>query len=413
MRLNKRKLIPLAVILGVLAGAVVTLPAAAQTVRPACDITGDGACDGNDVIALGQAIVATAQAATAIPATSTPNATVAPATLTPAPTNAPATTTPVVATVAPQPTATMPPMAMGKCGESLTVWHPPVITAAYKTAHPEQPMLIANCATEHEHGAETPAWVVTFEQSRGRVFSYMGMHNTSPIENAANAKHVAMKGYAGVLVVPQGRVDFYAVLHGSGLPFERASILHSARFWFRFNGAVSHIQFQGNFGNPSDNERRFLRGRGQPDPDVRGLMLVADAQSAANGAGCEQWYMEPGSPPFGVDYGLTFCNLGTFYQRGEENGNVYDQNGWIKTGGTNNVRRIELAWYGDRFNKRGIFWTTVLGEMVTGPTDPRCSEVACVEQVIQTNLPIMNFQTTGGKNAFQVEYPDTGVKMPN
>lgn len=412
------------ILAGVLALAMVVafgqsiLPASAQA-QPGCDYNGDGRCDGADVVAYGQSLIILGNAMLGTAAAPTPTvlATVANATITPLP----PTATPVVATVAPQTTptalatatATAMPMAMGKCGESLTSWHPPVITAAFKNAHPEMPMLVVGCNTEHEHGAEPFSWVLAFEQSRGRVFSYMGPHNTSPIENVAGAKHVAMKGYGGTLVVPQGTVEFYAVLHGSGLPFERASILHSARFWFRFKGQVSHIQFQGNFGNPSDDERRFLRGRGQPDPDVRGLMLVADAQSAANGAGCEQWYAEPGAPPFGVDYGLTFCNLGTYYARGEESGDVYDKQRWTLAGGTNNQRRIELAWYGDRFNKRGIFWTTVLGEMVTGPTDARCSEVSCVEQVIQTNLPTMNFQTTGGKNAFQVVYPDNGVKMPN
>lgn len=222
-----------------------------------------------------------------------------------------------------------------------------------------------------------------------------------------------MKGYSGVLVVPQGNVEFYAVLHGTEVPFERAATVHSARFWFRFKGAVSHIQFHGDFGNATDNERRFLRGRVPAETDVRGVMLVVDRVSVAAGTSFGQWYNEPGKVPFAVDYGISFGNIGTYYKRGEEMGNVYDMSRWDMAGGTNNVRRLELAWYPNRFAFRGIFWTTVLGDMVSGPTDPRCSEFACVEQVIQTNLPELSFASTGGKNAFQQAYPDTGVKMPN
>jgi hypothetical protein len=253
------------------------------------------------------------------------------------------------------------------------------------------------------------------ELSRGHAFSFMGPHMTSPLENVANQKHVAMKGYYTVFTVPQGNVEVYAVLHGASVPFERASTKHSARFWFRFNNKVSHIQFQGDFGNAMDNQRRFLRGRGIADPDIRGLMLVADQQSINAGAGCEQWYMEPGNPPFAVDYGITFCDIVTRYQRGEESGNVYDQSRWQITGGSGFNRRLEVAYYAERFNKRGTFWTTNTGDMVSGPNDPRCSDagVTCLEQVIQSDLPSVNFNTTGGKNAFQKQYDDTGVVAPN
>lgn len=409
MRLNRQKLIPLAVIAGALIGGATAVMAQSFNPPPIPTLTAS-AVKTVWVVAWGnRATIAALQTSIAKPATA------APATATSLP-NATATrtATPIAsATALPGPTATTMPAMTGKCGESNTTWHPPVITAAFKSQHPEMSGLIVGCATEHEHGAEPQPWVLAFEQSRGRVFSYVGMHNTSPIENMAGAKHVAMKGYSGVIQTNAGAVEFYAVVHGTGVPFERASIKHSARFWFRFAGQVSHIQFQADFGSPSDPERRFLRGRGQPDPDVRGLMLVADQVSANAGAGCEQWYGEPGSPPFAVDYGLTFCNLGTFYARGEEMGDVYDMQRWTLTGGTNNVRRIELAWYTNRSTQRGVFWTTVLGEPVTGPTDTRCSEVACVEQVIQVNLPTISFDTTNGGNAFQVEYPDDGVKMPN
>jgi hypothetical protein len=100
-------------------------------------------------------------------------------------------------------------------------------------------------------------------------------------------------------------------------------------------------------------------------------------------------------------------------------GDPADPNSWAPTGDLNSTRRIEAAWYADRSARRGTFWATQFGDIVSGPNDPLCGAersygertytLLCLEQYI---APTMSSVTFPG-NAEQFTYADDGVALPN
>lgn len=327
---------------------------------------------------------------------------VAPA-ATPTRTPTPTRTAPPTATPTPTPTPTPPSLAVGRCGEPMDRWHPPVVTGP--DGRP--------CETGHEHGDPPPAWIA----AAGYTVSFSGPFNTSPAENVE--KHAAMKGFSTRL----NGVDIYFRVHAASNPLDRMARYHSYQVWARDpSGNVSFWQGWYNSGDPrpaseggSRVPRRIIAS---PAEDQRPIVAVCDATSIAQGIGCEQWYSAPGEPAWGWDFGWTICGATTLYTPGE-NATAYDMSTWIPTGETGNTRRLEAAWYAFRHPIRGAFVATQFGEIVSGHNDARCSgtttrygvtyQNVCLDQYIAPTMPTVSFPG----NADQKTYPDPGVTIPN
>lgn len=301
-------------------------------------------------------------------------------------------------TAAPAPTAT-PPMAdmAGVCGESADSWHAPVVNGP--DGKP--------CATGHEHGDAPPTWIA----AAGYQVSFHGHFNTSPLENTS--KHAAMKGFAAKM---KG-VDIYFRIHAASNPLDRSARYHSYEVFARDpSGAVSHWQGWYNGGDPVKD--RFPRRKANGDPGMRPIMLVVDQQSLNEGIGCEQWYVAPGEPSWGWDFGWTICGATTLYNP-NENATAKDQSTWKLTGSLGGTRRLEAAWYASRQHPTGAFVATQFGEIVNGMNDPRCVATTtkfgtvyqnvCLDQNIARSMTEVAFPD----NAVQKDFDTTGVKIPN
>lgn len=326
---------------------------------------------------------------------------------TPTPTRSATPTATPTRTPTPTPTrsATPPPSsgAVGRCGEPMDRWHPPVVTGP--DGKP--------CYTGHEHGDEPPAWIA----AAGYTVSFSGPFNTSPAENVD--KHAAMKGFSTRL----NGVDIYFRVHAASNPLDRMSRYHSYQVWARDpSGNVSFWQGWYNSGDPrpasEGGSRVPRRVIALPEEAQRPIVAVCDATSIAQGIGCEQWYSAPGEPDWSWDFGWTICGTTTLYTPGE-NATAYDISTWIPTGETGNTRRLEAAWYAFRNPIRGAFVATQFGEIVSGHNDPRCSgtttrygityQNVCLDQYIAPTMPTVAFPG----NADQKTYPDPGVTIPN
>jgi hypothetical protein len=285
------------------------------------------------------------------------------------------------------------PDGLGPCGEPLESWHPPVING---------------CAAGEEHGDAPPAWI----SNAGYQFLFHGPFNTSPIENTA--KHAAMKGFLTRL----SNVDIYFRTHAASNPLDRSARFHSYEAFARDpSGSVSHWQGWYNTGDP--NTDRIPRRVGT-ETDQRPVMLVVDQTAWDQGIRCEQWYAATAA--WSWDFGWTICNTTTLYVPGE-NATASNPSTWIPApdGSTGTTRRLEVAWYGDRSDapRDQKFWATQFGDIVSGPTDPRCSKASsqfgqtydtvCLEQYISSTLPTVKFPG----NAEQKEFDATGVHLPN
>jgi hypothetical protein len=293
--------------------------------------------------------------------------------------------------------------AVGICGESMDMWHPPVVNGPNG-----QP-----CATGHEHGDQPPSWIA----QAGKQVMFHGHFNTSPAENTA--KHAAMKGFTDRF----NDVDIYFRIHAASNPLDRMARYHSYEVWARDpSGNVSHWQLWYNSGDPrssAEGGSRVLR-RASPLPaeSQRPIILVLDEQSRREGIDCEQWYSAPGEPQWGWDFGWTICGATTLYSP-TENATAADLNTWITTGSAGLTRRLEAAWYGDRQHPTGTFYSTQFGEIVSGPSDARCSgtttkfgtsyQNVCLEQYIAPTLPTVAFPN----NASQKDFDGSGVRLPN
>jgi hypothetical protein len=284
---------------------------------------------------------------------------------------------------------------VGACGEPMDSWHPPVVNG---------------CATGHEHGDAPPSWIA----EAGYTPTFHGDFNTSPTEDTL--KHAGMKGFLARFA----DVDIYFRVHASSNVLDRAARYHSYEVWARDpSGGVSHWQGWYNSGDPLVD--RFPRRRGV-EPEKRPAMLVVDQTSWDQGIKCEQWYAATAT--WSWDFGWTICGINALYYPGE--GNELDQRFWrLPPGqpGVGTLRRLEAAWYANtngRQHPTGQFWATQFGEIVAGPSDPRCSdkttkfdqtyENVCLEQFI---APTMQQVAYPSINAEQRQFDGTGVKAPN
>lgn len=293
------------------------------------------------------------------------------------------TATPVVA-----PTDTpVPPTATPEHDHMDMHWHAP-------GAHGDRPA--------HEHGDAVPQWVT--DAGYTPSFDHVG---GTPNENHAYYKHTAFKGWAGRF----GNVDWYGVFHLDTNPGGHGSRFHSYQLWLRDQaGAVSHMHGWLDFGQGNNTGPNLIVVCGT-DSGTRPIIMPSQQ-------GCpvrfENWYANAASP--GPDFGF---NINPNYFAG---GNPTDPSTWVATGGIRNLnRRIEFAYYGkwSGQDRRGDFWTTQFGDVVSGPADALCGTqravgertytIACLKQVIQPSLPVIQFPG----NSQQRTFDGNGVLLPN
>jgi hypothetical protein len=147
----------------------------------------------------------------------------------------------------------------------------------------------------------------------------------------------------------------------------------------------------------------------------------------------ENWYARPGPGAWGFDVGF---NVQPQYFGGPAQGTLSspalaDIGTWIPTGLWNTTRRMELAWYRDRYlasmSSAGlqpfqVFYATQFGDLVSGPNDEVCGTnrtiggktytVLCLEQFVASSLTTIAFGVNGG-NAVDKSYPSVGLMLPN
>jgi hypothetical protein len=319
-----------------------------------------------------------------------------------------AQTAELVCAAAPTPTAIPPaPTAVptpstptGACGESMEMWHPPVVNG---------------CATGHEHGDAPPAWIT----EAGYHAGFHGHFNTSAAENTA--KHQAMKAFLARF----NNVDIYFRIHAASNPLDRSARYHSYEVFARDPvGGVSHWQGWYNTGDPVS--ARIPRRSGS-EPAQRPIILVVDQISWNQGIRCEQWYSAPGQPAWSWDFGWTICNTTTLFNP-DENATASDQSTWVRApdNSLGVTRRLEAAFYstaGSASPNRGnppknvTFWTNQFGDYKAG--ENACGgpvtrfgtsyEEVCLDQFIAGTMPYVQFPG----NAAQRQFPAQGVTIPN
>ena len=273
-------------------------------------------------------------------------------------------------------------------------WHPPM-------AHGDRP--------RHEHGDPPPTWLLD-EMGAGEVGEVMLFTHAggTPGENVASYKHTAFKGWAGRF----NGVDWYGVFHLDFQPNGRTSRFHSYQLWMRdATGAVSHFNGWLDFGEGNSTGPQVVPLCGS-DTGVRPVMTPTQP-------GCpvrfESWYARAGgSGGWAPDVGF---NVNPNYYHG---GDPADPATWTPTGGIRNVeRRIEWAWYAFRTERRGEFWATQWGDLVSGPDDAVCGTerrfgdraytTVCLRQYIAPTQPSVEFPG----NSVQRTFPADGVVLPN
>lgn len=279
---------------------------------------------------------------------------------------------------------------LGRCGESMALWHPPVV---------------GDCETQHEHGDAPPAWVTA--SAWPAMFDHPG---NTPNENIL--KHTSFKGFEARL----DGIDLYVVMHLDTNPSGHNSRFHSYQMWARDGaGEVSHWDGWTDFADDDAQAGPTIRRHGCDDTGERPIMAVND--EACGVVRFENWYPRPGGhngnglwmPDFGF-------NVSPNYYTG---GDPADPTTWVPTGGENATRRIEIAWYAGRSDHRGTFWATNFGEVVSGPSAPECGTtrtiggrtypVLCIQQHVSETLTSVQFPD----NAVQKTYDMTGVVNPN
>lgn len=304
------------------------------------------------------------------------------------------TTTTTTRTTTSTSTGAPPPAGVGACGESQATWHPPVING---------------CATGHEHGDAPPDWV--HASGWHPMFDHPG---NTPNENVL--KHTAFKGFT----MRDDGIDLYVIMHLDTNPSGHASRFHSYQVWARDEtGAVSHWDLWADFGvgdmtGPQSRPNDRCGG-----DNVRPIMLINYADCAT--INFETWYSRVAAPAWGWDmgYSVSANYYGGASPQQPSNPDPAAHATWLPTGGNNGTRRVEMAWYGSRPHPTGRFYSTQWGEIVSGPTDPRCGTprtfgaksytTLCIEQHIAPSMTTFAFPD----NAVQKTYPMTGVKLPN
>lgn len=299
------------------------------------------------------------------------------------------------------------------------------------------------CTYGHEHGSAPPSWIA----AAGYQVRFNGAFNTSPIENASsptdampemNGKHNAMKGYLGTNPL-QGGGQFYIRYHAASNVHDRMSRFHSFEIWFRDDaGGVSHWQGWADSGDPDliGNGNTGAGGRRfgcSSEIDIRPETIVRN--EGCNNELNEHWYMYPRSgwqPTFSVLMeATTYMYVGEYAQTSMVN--------WRRTGALGTGREISMVvapgsldLAGQSAPKGVMFYATQFGEVVSGPSDPKCSaqtafpaqptanffrsdttetyQNVCLQNLLASTLPGFIEQqgfAPGG------EFPNTGVRLPN
>lgn len=332
--------------------------------------------------------VASTATSTPVPPTNT----VIPPTQTWTPVPPTATNTPIVpvATDTPIPTVALPtvtPTNTPAHSAADSSWHAP-------GAHGDRPA--------HEHGDAPPSWVT----AAGYTPSFDHVGNT-PSENHLYWKHTGFKGWAGRF----NGVDWYGIFHLDFNPAGHVSRFHSYQLWMRDgSGAVSHLSGWLDFGQGNNTGPNLVVGCGAND-SIRPIIRPPSVGCL----GFESWYARAGQTDWMPDVGF---NINPNYYAG---GDINDPRTWDSTDqGIKNVeRRIEFAWYADRSNRRGEFWSTQFGAIVSGPSDPLCGStvsygtraytIACIKQMIQPTLTSISFPG----NSVQRTFPGNNLSLPN
>jgi hypothetical protein len=299
--------------------------------------------------------------------------------------------TPSPTPVPPAPTATPPAANVGLCGESNDTWHAPVVNG---------------CQTKHEHGDAPPAWVHT--SAYHPMFTHPG---NTPNENLL--KHTSFKGYSARF----SNVDLYVIMHLDTNPNGHTSRFHSYQMWARdASGGISYFDGWMDFGVGDSTGPQLTRFHCDNTDGIRPAIAVND-QACPGPLRFENWYPRAagylGQAGWMPDFGF---NTSANYYTG---GDPLDKATWVPTGGQNNTRRIEIAWYANRSSQRGKFFATNFGQIVSGPTAAVCGTtktvgaktypVLCLEQFIAPSLGSVQFPG----NAVQKSYDFTGVVNPN
>jgi hypothetical protein len=309
------------------------------------------------------------------------------------------TPTPPTPGVTATPGSTQPPVSGQLCPDwyhNPHEWHPPVDPAT-------------GCHYGHEHGDAPPAWV---QSSRWpAMFSHPG---NTPNENVL--KHTSFKGFS----LRDDGIDLYVIMHLDTNPNGHSSRFHSYQAWARdASGGISYWDLWADFGegNNTGPNLRWDENCGG-NTEIRPIMAVLYPQCNFT---FESWYSRAGAPEWGWDFGF---NVRPQYYNGPQPGvssnpDLSAMNTWLPTGQWNDARRIEAAWYAFRQHPTGTFYSTQWGEIVSGPTDPRCGtqrtigsktyEVLCLQQHIAPTMTTFSFPG----NSIQKEYNFTGVKLPN
>ena len=214
----------------------------------------------------------------------------------------------------------------------------------------------------HDHGDAPPQWV--FDAGYTPGYDHPGM---TPNENAL--KHTAMKGFTARM----NGVDVYVIAHLDTHPNGQQTRFHSYQLWMRDpSGGVSHIHGWMDFGE-GDNALPNV-ATVETCPNFSGVRPVIGVNFPECPVGFENWYSRAGgSGAHAPDFGF---NLSAPYYGGPQrgtlsSGKLEDADEWIPTGRRNNIRRMEVAWYADRSNLRGEFWTDQWGRVLNGPNDAR------------------------------------------
>lgn len=295
------------------------------------------------------------------------------------------------------------------------------------------------CTYGHEHGSAPPAWV--------GAMAFSGPFNTSAIENAQSpsdeqptlmGKHNAMKAILGTNPLSGGG-QFYLRYHAASNVHDRMSRFHSFEIWFRDNSnGVSHWQGWTDSGDPD------LIGPGNQGAGGRRFGCSSEIdirpETIVRNEGCtselsEHWYLYPRSgwqPTMSVLMdATTFMYPGEYSQTSMVN--------WRRTGFLGTGRQASMVVAPGSLDltgkpaPRGVtFYATQFGEIVTGPSDARCTgtttfpaqptatffrsdtpetyQNVCLQNFLAPTLPGFIEQQAfvpGG------EYPSQGVKLPN
>lgn len=286
----------------------------------------------------------------------------------------------------------------------------PCPASVHDTAHWHPPVhALYGCYHGHEHGDAPPEWAgaVGFDHSGGFHGSTSGAENVQ--------KHPAMKGF---LLVHSNGVQVYFRYHAASNPADRGARYHSYQIFAKdTSGVVSHWQGWYDVGDPTNATFRPTQKAVQGGTFPRNVIIGVDHASWSAGFGTEQWYGLTST--FGWDFGISITNPSAFFAFPETVD--YDVSHWDLVGPTRlgQTRRIEMSFYrdvntgkprGNQAPQNVVFYATQFGELVSGPSDPRCGgAILCLDQYIASSLPQVAFPG----NAAQKNFNAPGLLVPN